>query len=133
MNYNKLVSEVSKLYDAFRNDFGIDDSLAFTKICLREFPIFREMIEYEPVPPKIIGYVCFKDGTKEAIIDSAYVNSSTYDYFTEEYVYRQHEYLGRSFDDIGYKYQYTRHSIATGKNEIMHNIKDIELIKEGLK
>ena len=48
MNYNKLSKEVYKLYRTFFDDFlDRDQAFELTKFCIKEFPIFREMIEEE--------------------------------------------------------------------------------------
>ena len=48
MDYRKLADEAYKLYNAFYNVF-LNKDLAFdlTKFCVKEFPIFREMVEEE--------------------------------------------------------------------------------------
>ena len=48
MNYTKLAEETRKLYHSFR-DAWFNDSEAFelTKFCIKEFPIFRDMIKEE--------------------------------------------------------------------------------------
>lgn len=50
MDYTKLSAEAYKLYSAFR-DVYFTDSQAFelTKFCIKEFPIFKEMIKEEDV------------------------------------------------------------------------------------
>lgn len=46
MNYTKLAAEVRRLYHAFRNAYFTDsESFELTKFCVKEFSIFREMIE----------------------------------------------------------------------------------------
>lgn len=141
MIYTKLVSEVSKLYDAFHAEFSShDESLALTKICLREFPIFREMIEEEPVEidsepnKKPIGYIRFTNGTLEAIYDVVCIDPYTCDYYTDKFRYRATRTTACSYrgNAIYNTYRYARLHLESGKEDIVHDIKDIELIKEGL-
>ena len=65
MDYTKLTSEARKLYDAFRNEhFDENQSYYLTKVCVRDYPIFREMIEKEQSPEEVKGYIHFIDGHK---------------------------------------------------------------------
>lgn len=66
MNYSRLAKESSKIFEAFRQE-GWNDEWAYelSKICIREYPIFREMIEEEKAPDQIIGYVYYMNGSKE--------------------------------------------------------------------
>lgn len=51
MNYLKLASEAYKLYNAFFDKFyDRDQAFELTKFCIKEFPIFREMIVEEEEP-----------------------------------------------------------------------------------
>ena len=48
MDYTKLSQEARKLYDAFFDAFyDRDQAFELTKFCIREFPIFKEMIKEE--------------------------------------------------------------------------------------
>lgn len=103
MNYSKLAEESSKLHEAFRHVGWCDEwAYELTKTCVREFPIFREMIEEERTPERIIGYVHFANGTKESIhnkdIDKGtgrtivYTENNLYSISTET-VYDYHSYI----------------------------------------
>ena len=55
MNYTKLASEARKLYTALRDEeFDAESACEIVKVCVRDYPIFREMIEKEE-DEKIIG------------------------------------------------------------------------------
>lgn len=46
MNYKKLANEVYKLYRTFFDVFfDRDQAFELTKFCVKEFPMFKEMIE----------------------------------------------------------------------------------------
>lgn len=50
MNYSKLSKEAYKLYNAFFDQFfDKDRAFELTKFCIKEFPIFREMIKEDDV------------------------------------------------------------------------------------
>ena len=67
MNYTKLAKEARKLYHALRDEnFNDGEAYDITKVCVRDYPIFQEMIEKEE-DEKIIGYLYFVDGHKEPI------------------------------------------------------------------
>ena len=50
MNYSKLSKEAYKLYLAFIDAyFDYNQAFELTKFCIKEFPIFREMINEDDV------------------------------------------------------------------------------------
>lgn len=72
MNYTKLASEARKLYDAFREEhFDENQSYYLTKECVRDYPIFREMIEKEE-PGEVKGYIHFIAGSKIPIYSTSW-------------------------------------------------------------
>lgn len=116
MNYTRLANESSKLFEAFRQD-GWNDEWAYelTKSCIREFPIFREMIEKEQTPEQIIGYVYFVEGKKELIYKTENESVDSVKIYTENNIYRQvitEEYNGMSFYPVKrvayYKYNFDK-------------------------
>ena len=65
MDYTKLASEARKLYHALRDEeFDAEQAYDITKICVRDYPMFREMIEKEKTPEEVVGYIHFVDGHK---------------------------------------------------------------------
>lgn len=46
MNYQKLSHEIYKMYNTFLIDFrDVSQAFELAKFCVKEFPIFRDMIE----------------------------------------------------------------------------------------
>lgn len=65
MNYTKIAEEARKLYSALRDaEFDANQAYGITKVCVRDYPIFREMIEKEHTPEEEKGYIHFIDGHK---------------------------------------------------------------------
>ena len=100
MNYTKLASEARKLYTALRDEeFDAESACEIVKVCVRDYPIFREMIELEE-DEKMIGYLYFVDGHKEPIYKYVSVTSETDEVHTKDGAYRRYsytEYNGYSF------------------------------------
>ena len=96
MNYTKLAEESSKIFEAFGQAGWCDEwAYELSKTCIREFPIFRDMIEGEKTPEQVIGYVHFKSGAKEAI------------------------YKREMYDDVGNIVVYTEFSVYRRSDELM--------------
>ena len=94
MNYTKLASEARKLYTALRDEeFDADSACEIVKVCVRDYPIFREMIEKEETPEEAIGYLYFTDGSKEPIYKYINVHDDTFEMHTKDNVYRQVNYI----------------------------------------
>lgn len=94
MNYTKLAKEARKLYDAFREEhFDENQSYYLTKECIRDYPIFREMIEKEEEPGEEIGYLYFIDGSREPIYKYVCITGDIYELHTKDNAYRQHNYI----------------------------------------
>lgn len=65
MDYTKLAKEAYKFYSALRDEkFDANQAYGITKVCVRDYPIFREMIEAEKTPEQEKGYIHFIDGHK---------------------------------------------------------------------
>ena len=100
MNYTKLASEARKLYDAFREEhFDENQSYYLMKECIRDYPIFREMIEKEE-DEKVIGYLYFVDGHKEPIYEMIELSPDAIKLHTKDDVFKQvtyRDYSGFSF------------------------------------
>lgn len=93
MNYTKLASEARKLYSALRDEeFDANQAYEITKVCVRDYPIFREMVEEEQSPEKAIGYVYFINRSKEPIYKVAQVTSDTIEFHTKDTAYRKYTY-----------------------------------------
>lgn len=90
MDYTKLASEARKLYHALRDEeFDAAQAYDITKFCVRDYPIFREMIEKEQSPEEAIGYVHFIAGDKTPIYSKKYnPNTDTTTLHTELGDYR---------------------------------------------
>lgn len=92
MNYTKLASEARKLYTALRDEeFDAESACEIVKVCVRDYPIFREMIEKEE-DEKIIGYLYFIDGHKEPIYKYLVITSETDEVHTKDGAYRRYTY-----------------------------------------
>ena len=92
MNYTKLASEARKLYIALRDeDFDAESACEIVKVCVRDYPIFQEMIEKEE-DEKVIGYLYFIDGSKEPIYKYLSVTCETDEVHTKDSAYRRHSY-----------------------------------------
>lgn len=77
MNYTKLAEEARKLYYALKDEeFDASQAFDLTRICIRDYPIFRDMIEEEQTPEEVIGYLHFIAGDKTPIYSKEY-NPST--------------------------------------------------------
>lgn len=101
MNYMKLASEARKLYDAFREEhFDENQSYYLTKECIRDYPIFREMIEKEE-DEKIIGYLYFIDGHKEPIYKYLSISCETDEVHTKDGAYRRYTY--NAYDGLSFR------------------------------
>lgn len=128
MNYTKLASEARKLYSALRDEeFDANQAYEITKVCVRDYPIFRKMIEEEQSPEKAIGYVHFLDGHNEPIYKVVEVTSDTIEFHTKDGVYRKytyHEYARYDFNDIE-KHDYSKFIDKEWKN--IYTIHYIEL------
>lgn len=101
MNYTKLASEARKLYDAFREEhFDENQSYYLTKECIRDYPIFREMIEKEE-HENVIGYLYFVDGHKEPIYKYVSITCETDEVHTKDGVYRRYTY--NAYDGLSFR------------------------------
>lgn len=101
MNYTKLASEARKLYDAFREEhFDENQSYYLTKECIRDYPIFREMIEKEE-DERIIGYLYFVDGHKEPIYKYLSISCETDEVHTKDGAYRRYTYI--AYDGFSFR------------------------------
>lgn len=105
MNYTKLASEARKLYTALRDEeFDAESACEIVKVCVQDYPIFREMIEKEETSEEAIGYLYFTNGSKEPIYKYLHVCGDTYEMHTKDNVYRQVIYTERDmFSLSGYK------------------------------
>lgn len=128
MNYTKLASEARKLYSALRDEeFDANQAYEITKVCVRDYPIFREMIEEERTPENAIGYVSFVNGSKEPIYKVVQVTSDTIEFHTKDGAYRKytyHECTHYPFNDIE-KHSYSKFIDKEWKN--IYTIHYIEL------
>ena len=89
MNYTKLAKEAYKMYAALRDEkFDAHQSYGIVKVCVRDYPIFREMIEKEE-DEKIIGYLYFVDGHKEPIYKYVSITCETDEVHTKDGAYRR--------------------------------------------
>ena len=93
MNYTKLASEARKLYHALRDEeFYEDQAYEIVKVCVRDYPIFQEMIEEEQTTEysidDIIGYLHFVDEHTEPIYKATKVCSNAVDVQTSKETYR---------------------------------------------
>ena len=101
MNYTKLANEARKLYDALREEhFDENQSYYLTKECIRDYPIFREMIEKEE-DEKIIGYLYFVDGHKEPIYKYVSITCETDEVHTKDGAYRRYTY--NAYDGFSFR------------------------------
>lgn len=92
MNYTKLASEARKLYHALRDEnFNDKEAYDITKVCVRDYPIFREMIEKEG-DEKAIGYLYFVDGHKEPIYKYVSISCEMDEVHTKDGAYRRYTY-----------------------------------------
>lgn len=90
MDYTKLAKEAYKMYAALRDEkFDANQAYGITKVCVRDYPIFREMIEKEQSPEEVVGYIHFIDGHKIPFYNTKWdstINSTILT--TEEGIYR---------------------------------------------
>lgn len=95
MNYTKLASEARKLYTALRDEeFDVESACEIVKVCVRDYPIFREMIEEEELTPdQALGYLYFVDGHKEPIYRFLRVTDNTIEVHTKDCAYRETIYV----------------------------------------
>lgn len=93
MDYTKLAKEARKLYDAFRNEhFDENQSYYLTKVCVQDYPIFREMIKkdgYSENYDGVVGYVYFANDHRDPIYEVIEISPGTIEVRTEEDAYRQ--------------------------------------------
>ena len=93
MNYTKLAEEARKLYNALKDEeFDAEQAYDITKICVRDYPIFREMIEKEQTPEEAIGYVYFVNDNKEPIYKVTEITMDTIEIHTKDNAYRRYAY-----------------------------------------
>lgn len=92
MNYTRLAREARKLYHALRDEnFDAEQAYDITKVCVRDYPIFREMIEKED-HENVIGYLYFIDGSKEPIYKHLCITGNVFEVHTKDDVYRETTY-----------------------------------------
>ena len=129
MNYTKLASEAYKMYAALRDEkFDAQQAYGIVKVCVRDYPIFREMIEEDPKP--IIGYIHFNNGDKKPIYEKKIASMNSYELYTDDCVYHVVDtYDPYSFSG-GHGYAYYRCTNATVSNERVFNIDRIEMLEE---
>lgn len=101
MNYTKLASEARKLYTALRDEeFDAESACEIVKVCVRDYPIFREMIEKEE-DEKFIGYLYFIDGHKEPIYKYLSISCETDEVHTKDGEYRRYTY--NAYDGFSFR------------------------------
>lgn len=101
MNYTKLASEARKLYTTLRDEeFDANQAYEIVKVCVRDYPIFREMIDKEE-DEKIIGYLYFVDGHKEPIYKYVSISCETDEVHTKDGAYRRYTY--NAFDGLSFR------------------------------
>lgn len=101
MNYTKLASEARKLYTALRDEeFDVNQAYEIVKVCVRDYPIFREMIDKEE-DEKIIGYLYFVDGHKEPIYKHVIMPYETDEVHTKDGAYRR--YTNNAYDGFSFR------------------------------
>jgi hypothetical protein len=130
MNYTKLASEARKLYHALRDaEFDANQAYGITEVCVRDYPIFRGMIEEDPKP--VIGYIHFINGDKKPIYEkkkstmNSYELHTDYDIYIVAETYDPYSFLGVT--SIEY-YRYNKDSVM---NDRVFNIDRIEMLEEG--
>lgn len=91
MDYTKLAKEAYKMYASLRDEkFDANQAYEIVKVCVRDYPIFREMIEMEPTPEEEKGYIHFVSGHKIPFYSTKWdstINSSVFS--TAEGAYRK--------------------------------------------
>lgn len=101
MNYTKLAKEAYKMYAALRDEkFDAQQAYGIVKVCVRDYPIFREMIAKEE-DEKIIGYLYFIDGHKEPIYKYLSISCETDEVHTKDGAYRRHTY--NAYDGLSFR------------------------------
>lgn len=99
MNYTKLTSEARKLYTALRDEeFDANQAYEIVKVCVRDYPIFREMIDEDE---KMIGYLYFVDGHKEPIYKYLRISCETDEVHTKDGAYRRYTY--NAYDGLSFR------------------------------
>lgn len=126
MNYSKLAEESSKIFEAFRQAGWCDEwAYELSKTCIREFPIFREMIEEEKTPEQVIGCVHFVNGDKEPIYHTEKIamNAVEFRTSTDSYV------VTEEWDAFTLRTttNYSKLNPKTNKWEKVYNIEAIEV------
>lgn len=101
MNYTKLAKEARKLYHALRDEeFDAESACEIVKVCVRDYPIFREMIDKEE-DEKIIGYLYFVDGHMEPIYKYLSISCETDEVYTKDGAYRRYTY--NAYDGFSFR------------------------------
>lgn len=126
MNYSKLAEESSKMFEAFRQA-GWNDEWAYelSKTCIREFPVFREMVEEERTPEQVIGYVYFVNGDKEPIYHTEKIANNAVEFRTSTNNY----IISEEYDAFLLRTttSYSKLNPKSNKWEKVYNIKAIEV------
>ena len=127
MNYTKLAKEARKLYNALRDEeFDAESACEIVKVCVRDYPIFREMIEEEEYE-KIIGYLYYVSGIKEPIYKTIELSPDAIEVHTKDGVFKQvtySDYSGFSFIPVERR-EYLK--FIENDWKYVHNIDHIEL------
>ena len=82
MDYTKLAKEAYKMYAALRDEmFDAQQAYGIVKVCVRDYPIFREMVDKEEETPEenqkdVIGYIHFIAGGKIPIYSTSWDSST---------------------------------------------------------